>query len=157
MTRDEITQDIAVRFKDDILRVSQRSPGKVFIDIKPESLKKIAQHVFHGLRARFNTVTAVDVRDHFEMLYHFTFDREDLIVSFRFPVEKADPEVDSLAPLFEGANWAERETHETMGIKFKGHPDLRRLLLPEDWPDGIYPLRRDYQEWDKNAIRDRGV
>jgi Ni,Fe-hydrogenase III component G len=157
MTRDEIIRDITIRFKDDILRVSQKSPDKVFIDIKTEALMKIAQHVFHGLHARFNTVTAIDVRDHFEMLYHFTFDREDLIVSFRFCLEKANPEVDSLAPLFEGANWAERETHETMGIKFKGHPDLRRLLLPEDWPDGVYPLRRDYQEWDKSAIRDRGV
>jgi NADH:ubiquinone oxidoreductase subunit C len=102
-------------------------------------------------------VTAIDVRDHFEMLYHFTFDREDLIVSFRFHLDKANPEVDSLAPLFEGANWAERETYETVGIKFKNHPDLRRLLLPEEWPEGVYPLRQDYKEWDKTAIRDRGV
>ena len=47
--------------------------------------------------------------------------------------------------------------HEILGINFKGHPDLKRLLLPDDWPDGVYPLRRDYKEWDKNAIRDRGV
>jgi NADH:ubiquinone oxidoreductase subunit C len=118
---------------------------------------KIADYVFKTLKARYNTTTGIDARDHMEMLYHFTFDREDLIVSFRLKLPKPNPEVDSLALLFEGANWNERETFELLGIKFRGHPDLRRLLLPEDWPDGIYPLRQDYKEWDKNAIRDRGV
>ena len=53
--------------------------------------------------------------------------------------------------------WIEREIHEILGINFKGHPDMRKLLLPEGWPEGVYPLRRDYKEWDKKAIRDRGV
>ena len=44
-----------------------------------------------------------------------------------------------------------------IGIDFPGHPDLRRLLLAREWPKGVYPLRRDYEEWDRNAIRDRGV
>ena len=44
-----------------------------------------------------------------------------------------------------------------LGINFKGHPDLRKLLLPDNWPEGVYPLRCDYKEWDKEAIRDRGV
>jgi Ni,Fe-hydrogenase III component G len=157
MTRADITLEITTRFKDDITKVTERSPDKVYIDIQAGSLKKIAEHVFHGMKARFNTATAIDVRDHMEMLYHFTFDHEDLVVSFRLRLDKSKLEIESLAPLFEGANWCEREIHETMGINFIGHPDLRRLLLPEDWPEGVYPLRRDYQEWDKNAIRDRGV
>jgi len=44
-----------------------------------------------------------------------------------------------------------------LGIDFKGHPNLKPLLLPENWPEGVYPLRRDYKEWDKKAIRDRGI
>jgi NADH-quinone oxidoreductase subunit C len=47
--------------------------------------------------------------------------------------------------------------HDILGIRFTGHPNLKKLLLPEEWPEGVYPLRRDYEEWDKNAIRDRGV
>ena len=47
--------------------------------------------------------------------------------------------------------------NELIGIQFAGHPNIKRLLLPDDWPQGVYPLRTDYKEWDKNAIRDRGV
>ena len=78
-------------------------------------------------------------------------------VSLRVVLPKDKPEIASLAPVLEGANWIEREITEMLGIHFIGHPDMRRLLLPEDWPEGVYPLRRDYKEWDPNAIRDRGV
>ena len=79
------------------------------------------------------------------------------MISLRVKLQKPKLGIDSLSPIFEGANWIEREMHEILGINFKGHPDLKRLLLPDDWPDGVYPLRRDYKEWDKNAVRDRGV
>jgi NADH-quinone oxidoreductase subunit C len=157
MTRTEILADITTRFKDEITVVLDRSPKRVYIDIHPRALTKIVWYVFRELKARFNIASGLDARDHMEILYHFAFEDADLIVSFRVKLDKANLEIDSLAPIFEGANWIEREIHEVLGINFKGHPDLRRLLLPEEWPDGVYPLRRDYQEWDKDAIRDRGV
>ena len=81
----------------------------------------------------------------------------NLLISLRVKLDKSSLEIDSLAPHFEAANWIEREMHELLGIDFKGHPDLRRLLLGDEWPEDVYPLRRDYKEWDKKAIRDRGV
>ncbi|HOW35016.1 MAG TPA: NADH-quinone oxidoreductase subunit C [Candidatus Omnitrophota bacterium] len=157
MTPLEILKDLTDRFKQDIVGVFEKSPKRIYIEIKKEALVRVVLHVFRELGARFNTASGVDVRDHMEMLYHFTFDKIDAVFTFRIKLDKSNLEIDSLTPYFEGANWIERETTEVLGITFKNHPDMRRLLLPEDWPEGVYPLRRDYKEWDKNAIRDRGV
>ena len=130
---------------------------EVLRQIKKESLVKIASYIFKDLGARFNIASGTDSRSHMDILYHFTIEEINLLISLRVKLDKGDLCVDSLAPSFEAANWIEREMHELLGIDFKGHPDLRRLLLPDVWPKDVYPLRRDYQEWDKKAIRDRGV
>jgi Ni,Fe-hydrogenase III component G len=157
MTRAEVLNDLKKRFKNDIIHIIDKSPKRVYIEIKPESIRSVAGYVFKDLKARFNTATGVDVRQHMEILYHFTFEELDLIISFRVKLQKSNLEIESITPLFEAANWVEREIREILGINFKGHPDPRRLLLPDEWPDGVYPMRRDYKEWDKTAIRDRGV
>ena len=157
MTREEVLGDLRKKFKDDIVEILDERSKKVYIEIKQESLVKVASYIFKDLKARFNTASGVDVRNHMEILYHFLIEDINLLISLRVKLQKPKLEIDSLAPVFEGANWIEREMHEILGINFKGHPDLKRLLLPDDWPDGVYPLRRDYKEWDKNAIRDRGV
>ncbi len=157
MTRDELLQDIKERFKDDIIDFFDKSPKRVYIGIKKESLVKMATYLYKEQSARFNIATGVDTREIMEILYHFTFEDLNLLISLRVKLDKSNLEIDSLTSLLEGANWIEREMHELLGIQFKGHPDLRRLLLPDDWPEGVYPLRSDYEEWDKNAIRDRGV
>jgi len=157
MTREEVLNEIKERFSGDILDVFDKSPNRVYIEIKPESLVPVAVHVFRRMKARFNIATGTDVRHGIEILYHFTFEDINLMVSFRVTLPKEKLEIDSLAPHFKAANWIEREINEMLGITFKGHPDMRRLLLPEDWPEGVYPLRCDYEEWDKKAIRDRGL
>ncbi|MBL7156608.1 MAG: NADH-quinone oxidoreductase subunit C [Candidatus Omnitrophica bacterium] len=157
MTRSEILKDIKERFKSDILEVFDKSPKRVYIEIKPESIRIVSEYIFRELCARFNIASGVDTRSAIEILYHFTIEDINLLISFKVKLDKVKPEIDSLAPLFEAANWIEREMYELLGINFKGHPDLRRLLLPDQWPEGVYPLRCDYKEWDKKAIRDRGV
>jgi len=157
MTREEIVKDLKGRFKADIMDFFDKSPKRVYMEIKPESLVRCASYIFKDLRARFNIASGVDTPTHIEILYHFSLEYINLLVTLRIKLERDNPAVDSLAPVFKGANWIEREIHEILGVDFKGHPDMRRLLLPDEWPAGVYPLRRDYTEWDKNAIRDRGV
>ena len=157
MTREEILNDLKDRFKDDIIDVFDKSSKRVYIEIKPDSIVRFAKYVFRDLGARFNTASGVDTRQHIEILYHFIIEEINLLISLRVKLPKSKLEIDSLAPTIEATNWIEREIHELLGVNFKGHPDLRRLLLPDEWPEGVYPLRCDYQEWDENAIRDRGV
>ena len=157
MTREEVLKDLKARFKNDIIDVFDKSAKHVYIEIKPGSIVKVASYVFKDLGARFNIASGVDLRHHMEILYHFIIEDINLLISFRVKLDKSKLEIDSLAPVIEAVNWIEREMHDLLGINFKGHPDLRRFLLSDDWPEGIHPLRHDYKEWDKNAIRDRGV
>lgn len=157
LTREEVLKGIKEKFKGNIIEIFDKSPNRIYIDINPRSVIEISRYVFKNLGARFNIASGVDTRFNIEILYHFTIEDINLLISFRVKLDRKKPEIDSLTTLFQGANWIEREMHELLGINFKGHPDLRRLFLSEDWPEGVYPLRADYKEWDKNAIRDRGV
>ena len=157
MNREEILTSIKKEFKEDIIDIFEKTEKRIYVEIKPESIKKVASFVFKNLGARFSIASGVDGRTNMEILYHFVFEEINIVISLRVKLDKDKLEIDSIAPLFEGANWIEREINEMLGIKFKGHPDMRKLLLPDEWPKGVYPLRRDYKEWDKTAIRDRGV
>ncbi|MGC8561664.1 MAG: NADH-quinone oxidoreductase subunit C [Thermoplasmata archaeon] len=84
-------------------------------------------------------ISGVDYRDHLEVLYHLLSSKNNsrLIVK-----TKTDGEVDSVTSLWKGADWHERETWDLVGIKFKNHPNLKRILLAEGWVG--HPLRKDY-------------
>jgi len=157
MNRQEILQTLKERFPEDVTSVYEKSAKRVYIQIKPNAIVGMAQFIFKEIGARFNIASGVDARNHMEILYHFTVEDIDLVISLRVDLPKTKLEIDSLTPVFTAAQWIEREMHELLGINFVGHPDLKPLLLPEDWPEGVYPLRKDYKEWDPNAIRDRGV
>jgi len=86
----------------------------------------------------------------FEVVYHLTSIPLRHEIRIRAQVAGEDPCIDSVVGLWTGANWLERETYDLMGIRFNGHPDLRRILLPEDWQG--HPLRKEYplkgrEEW----------
>ena len=155
--RNEILNGLKEKYKNDIISFYDKSPHRVYVEIKRDSLVNIASYIFKDLKARFNIASAVDARTHIEILYHFTLEYINLLISLRVKLDRKNPKVKSLTSIFKGSNWIEREMHEMFGIKFDGHPNLKRLLLSDKWPDGVYPLRCDYEEWDENAIRDRGV
>jgi Ni,Fe-hydrogenase III component G len=73
------------------------------------------------------------------------FDRLGVIVSVRVLVEKPELKMPSLTEIIPATEWIEREIHEMLGVDFIGHPNLERLLLPDDWPEGVYPFRKGDQ------------
>jgi len=157
MNRQESLQVLRQRFSEEIISVFEKSPKRVYIQIQPDAIVRLAQYLFKEIRARFIIASGVDGRNQMEILYHFTVEEINLVISLRVILPKTKLEIASLTSVFTAAHWIEREIHELLGINFVGHPKLKRLLLPEDWPEGVYPLRKDYQEWDPTAIRDRGV
>ena len=157
MDRDTVLQLLKDHFPQAIVSVHDRGPKRVYLEIDAGAITEVAGHVFKELGARFNTASAVDGRNRMEILYHFTLEDINLVLSFRVFLPKTALVIASLTSVFTAAEWIEREIHEMFGIHFVGHPQLERLLLPEDWPEKVYPLRKDYEEWDPDAVRDRGV
>ena len=78
----------------------------------------------------------------FEVVYHLYSVRHRHALRLKAEVPERDTRIDSVTPVWVGVNWHERECYDMFGIVFAGHPDLRRILLPEDWEG--YPLRKDY-------------
>ena len=91
---------------------------------------------------QIHDVTAVDWVDHFEVVIHAysVSKRHAVCLKVRTP-SREEAKCPSVTPVWPGANWHERETWDLMGVWFDGHPDLRRILLPEDWEG--HPLRKD--------------
>ena len=120
--------------------------GETTIVVPRELLRASAEYCRANLQFNFlSDATSLDrfpVEPRFELNYHLVSIPNKTKIRLRTRVSGADPVVDSVVPVWPGAGWLEREIYDLMGIRFNGHPDLRRILLPDDWEG--HPLRRDY-------------
>jgi NADH-quinone oxidoreductase subunit C len=122
--------------------------GEPTVIVPREHLRPLAEFLAGDSELAFtylSDVTAVDrfpIEPRFELNYHLlSISRRDSIrLRVRFPGEP--PVTESVVSVWPTANWHEREIFDLFGIRFEGHPNLRRLLMPEDWEG--YPLRKDY-------------
>src|SRR5205823_974975 len=122
--------------------------GETTVVVPRNLLQGAAERCRADSKLQFNLLTdatCVDrypVEPRFELNYHLvSIPRRDR-VRLQVRLTGQDPVVDSLVPVWPGANWLEREIFDLFGVRFTGHPDLRRILLPEDWEG--YPLRKDF-------------
>ena len=97
-------------------------------------------------------ISAVDYKTEFEIIYHFArIDDNGEMIEMRVTLPRDSPTIDSITELWGGADWHEREAYDLMGIYFIGHPNLKRVLLPDGFAG--HPLRKDYvyeiheEEW----------
>jgi Ni,Fe-hydrogenase III component G len=140
----EIADEIREKLKDRIIDWYQHSERRFYFSIKPEDIIETVKFLFRDLNLRFNTATGIDTPSGLEIIYHFSFDKEGKIFSVRTLIEdKSNPQIDSITPIIKGAEWIEREIWEMLGINFRGHPNLKRLLLADDWPQEKFPLRHE--------------
>lgn len=120
--------------------------GQVSVIVKSTKIKEILAYLkeqqgFNHLQDLCG-VDYAPQKPRFEVVYNLYSIWRRLHIRVRAKVEEETPEIDSVTDLWEGANWHERECFDMFGIRFRGHPDLRRILMPEDWNG--YPLRKDY-------------
>ncbi|MGB4521193.1 MAG: NADH-quinone oxidoreductase subunit C [Candidatus Omnitrophota bacterium] len=138
----DIREKIKQKLDKRIIVWEEKSPRRIYFTIKKEDIFETVRFLFKDLGLRFSIATGTDMPQALEILYHFSFDKTGEFYSLRTLIEdKIKPEIASITPIFPGAEWIEREIWEMLGIKFIGHPNLKRLLLTEDWPEGNYPMR----------------
>jgi len=141
-----IKETLKERLGKRILDWEEKSRRRIYFTIKKEDIFETTKILFKELGLRFSIASGMETPTGFEILYHFSFDQAGEMYSVRVLIEdKKNPAVDAITPLFPGAEWIEREMWELLGINFKGHPNLKRLLLADDWPEGNYPLRQNHE------------
>ncbi len=89
-------------------------------------------------------ISGVDMLDHLETVYHMRSTTRGQLLQIKVRLDHEKPEVDSVVSVWPTANWLERETYDLFGIKFEGHPDLRRMLLDDDFEG--YPLLKSFHQ-----------
>ena len=133
------------RFADSIIAI-RNFRGEVTVTLRKEDITGICSFLKENLRYNLLTdVTAVDYMGkspRYMMVYHLYSISDKERLRLKAPIAESDLTIDSLVPLWKGANWLEREVFDLFGITFNNHPDLRRILMPNDWTG--HPLRKDY-------------
>jgi Ni,Fe-hydrogenase III large subunit/Ni,Fe-hydrogenase III component G len=120
--------------------------GAAVVEVRAGDLREAASFVHAGLDARFVISAGTDCRpkgEGFRVDHIFSQDLRKTWVVLRTYAPADAPSVPSITPVVPAAGWAEREFQDLLGIQAEGHPDPRRLVLPDDWPEALHPLRRD--------------
>jgi len=137
-------QDLEKRLESFRVSVVARGSRRIYVDVAPQYSREANRILFEEFEGRLATATGMDTPLRIEVLYHYCLDTDGIVVTLRTWTDKDQCELDSVATLFEGANFIEREIHDLLGVRFRHHPDPRRLILADNWPEGVYPLRRDF-------------
>jgi len=140
-TTEDLCRELAAGLPD--ADVQSPRPRRIFITTQGAGLRPAVQLLKDKGMHHVSTISSVDAGDDYWILYHFRLGGDE--ISVRAVVGKDNPEVPTITDLIPGAVYYEREFHDLMGVRPAGHPDLRRLVLPEDWPEGVYPLRKGWQ------------
>jgi NADH-quinone oxidoreductase subunit C len=148
MTPEEIQQSLAAKFGDAVgpLQPPNKDP---WVEVKPAAIREVCAFLKSDPQLQFDcliNLTAVDwpKQNQIHVVYHlFSYSKRHSFV-LKAKLDRAAPAVPSLEPVWKSADWLEREQFDLLGVTFEGHPDLRRIMLPDDWVG--HPLRKDYAE-----------
>jgi NADH-quinone oxidoreductase subunit C len=129
----------------DALTEARWDRDELTLSIAPEHIIVAAQTIQQAGYNFLEDVTAVDwfpASPRFQVSYHIVSHTHKERVRLRVMLDEIDPSVDSITPVWPSADYYEREVFDLFGIRFNGHPNLRRIMMPDDWTG--HPLRKDY-------------
>jgi len=133
-------------FDGEAIRAGNTDRGELTLEIAAGKIASVCGFLKYDQKfVRLSTVTAVDrypAEPRFEVVYHLHSIERNERVRLKCRLRGEDPVIESVTGVWRGANWYEREVFDLFGIKFLGHPDLRRIMMPDDWEG--HPLRKDY-------------
>jgi NADH-quinone oxidoreductase subunit C len=143
MNEEQIAEVINDTFKQGITSI-EVAPRRIFINVSKDILLDICNKMKNDLAfEHVSCVTGVDMKTHFQVVYHISSYQNKVVVEILVDnIDREKPEIESLTPLWGGANWHEREAYDMFGIVFKNHPKMERLLMPEDFQ--FFPMRKDF-------------
>jgi Ni,Fe-hydrogenase III large subunit/Ni,Fe-hydrogenase III component G len=159
MDAHERLNQLKEKFGAQIVRADFPNDSRLYVYVDPQALKAVCRYVFRDLDARYVISIGADDRPYsgnFLIFHDFAFDKDKILCSIITQVPPDNPKVDSISDIIPGANWAEREIRDMIGVEPVGHPYPKRLVLPDGWPDGLHPLRKDMdwnhvpKEYDEN-------
>ena len=124
-----------------------KQPRRVFVQVVPEKLEEVILYMQDKHKMwQFSTLSGRDLGDDLQAVYHFFLTDERISISFRVNVPRSKPEYPSITHLIPGAEFVENELRELFGVVPVGHPKVRRVELPENWPKDEFPLRKDWTD-----------
>lgn len=124
---------------------SSTALGEAVLEIAPAQIAPAAAELARQGFERLSGLTCVDwypMDPRFEVVYLFHSIRHNVRVRLKCLLPAEAPEIDSIVSIYRAADWYEREVFDLFGVRFRNHPDLRRILMPNDWEG--HPLRKDY-------------
>lgn len=135
-------EELKNKFPDAVIEVKLQRGRRLWAAVKRDRLLEICKYLKQDFD-HLSCISGVDYADRFEVVYHLWSYSKKKLLSLKVPIPKDDPAIDSVTAIWKAADWHERETYDMFGIIFKGHPNLTRILLPEDFEG--HPFRKDYE------------
>ncbi|TET15122.1 MAG: NADH-quinone oxidoreductase subunit C [Candidatus Thorarchaeota archaeon] len=146
----ELLEEMIGDLKDAIIEEDtyvHKQPRRIFVQVHPEKIRNVIQHMLDKYDMwQFITVSGRDLGDDLQACYHFVMNDRKIAITFRLNVPRNKPEHPTISDLVPAAEFIENEVRELFGIVQIGHPNVRRIELPEDWPANEYPMRKDWED-----------
>jgi NADH-quinone oxidoreductase subunit C len=142
-TEEQVVKALTDKFPDKVKDVVVK-PRRILLSTDRSNLLEMCKTLKEECEfEQCSCVSGVDMKSYFQVVYHISSYSNRIVIQITVDVPRDTPEVDSITPLYGGANWHEREAYDMFGIIFKGHPKMERILLPQGYQ--FFPLRKDFE------------